>query len=112
MGKRLNAGTRKPSSKVSFHKAPSEEAPAAREKRLKRDLDKGRTTQAKIDAILARIHPADGYDGLADVQLVIESVFEDRAVKQDVIGRICAIASGICSNKSGSEPSSSKPPRW
>jgi hypothetical protein len=30
-------GTRKPSSKVSFHKAPSEESPAAREKRLKRE---------------------------------------------------------------------------
>jgi len=30
-------GTRKPSSKVSFHKAPSKEALAAHEKRLKRE---------------------------------------------------------------------------
>lgn len=73
-------------------------------KRLARDLEKGRTTQAKIDALLARIHPADGYDGLADVQLVIESVFEDRAVKKDVIARIsAALPAGvpIASNTSG-----------
>jgi hypothetical protein len=30
-------GTRKPAGKVTFHKAPSEETPAAREKRLKRE---------------------------------------------------------------------------
>lgn len=32
-----NGGQRKPPTKVTFHKAPSEEAPAAREKRLKRE---------------------------------------------------------------------------
>lgn len=34
-------GARKPPSKVTFHKSPSEEAPAAREKRLRREC-KGR----------------------------------------------------------------------
>lgn len=34
-------GARKPPAKVTFHKSPSEEAPAAREKRLKREC-KGR----------------------------------------------------------------------
>ncbi|MCW5668483.1 MAG: hypothetical protein KIT86_02410 [Hydrogenophaga sp.] len=34
-------GQRKPPSKVTFHRAPSEEAPAAREKRLQREC-KGR----------------------------------------------------------------------
>ncbi len=34
-------GKRKPPSKVTFHKAPSEESPQAREKRLKREC-KGR----------------------------------------------------------------------
>ena len=84
--------------------ASAEKGRAYAEKRLKRDLDKGRTTQAKVDATLSRIHPADGYDGLADVQLVIESVFEDRAVKKDVIGRICAaLPEGVlvASNTSG-----------
>lgn len=84
--------------------ASAEKGKAYAAKRLQRDLDKGRTTQAKIDALLARIHPSDGYDGLADVQLVIETVFEDRAVKQDVIGRIsAALPAGlpIASNTSG-----------
>ena len=34
-------GARKPPSKVTFHKSPSEEAPAVREKRLRREC-KGR----------------------------------------------------------------------
>jgi len=84
--------------------ASAERGKAYVEKRLKRDLDKGRTTQAKVAALLDRIHPADGYDGLAGVQLVIESVFEDRAVKREVIGRIAAaLPEGvlIASNTSG-----------
>ncbi|MDE2597161.1 MAG: enoyl-CoA hydratase/isomerase family protein [Sphingomonadales bacterium] len=84
--------------------ASAERGKAYAEKRLRRDLDKGRTTEAKMAALLARIHPADGYDGLGGVQLVIESVFEDRAVKQEVIGRIAAaLPAGvlIASNTSG-----------
>jgi 3-hydroxyacyl-CoA dehydrogenase/enoyl-CoA hydratase/3-hydroxybutyryl-CoA epimerase len=84
--------------------ALAEKGKAYAAKRLARDLEKGRTTPAKQDAILSRIHPADGYDGLAEVQLVIESVFEDRAVKQDVIARIGAALPKdvlIASNTSG-----------
>lgn len=84
--------------------ASAEKGKAYAEKRLARDLEKGRTSQAKVDAILGRIHPADGYDGLSHVQLAIESVFEDRAVKQDVIGRVCAaLPAGVLigSNTSG-----------
>lgn len=71
--------------------------------RLKRDIEKGRTTEEKAAAILGRIHPSADYADLADAQLVIESVFEDRAVKKDVIGRIAtAVAKGtpIASNTS------------
>lgn len=84
--------------------AAAEKGKAYAEKRLSRDLGKGRTTEAKIATLLALIHPSDGYDGLGDVQLVIESVFEDRAVKQDVIGRICAVLPAgalVASNTSG-----------
>lgn len=84
--------------------ASAEKGKAYAEKRLKRDLEKGRTTEAKMAALLARILPAADYDGLADVQLVIESVFEDRAVKEGVIGRIsAALPAGvvIASNTSG-----------
>lgn len=71
--------------------------------RLKRDIEKGRTTEEKAAAILGRIHVSADYADLADTQLVIESVFEDRAVKKDVIGRIsAAVAKGtpIASNTS------------
>ncbi len=89
---------------VDRDRSSAEKGKAYAAKRLGRDLEKGRTTQAKVDAVLARILPADGYDGLADVQLAIESVFEDRAVKREVIGRICAaLPEGVlvASNTSG-----------
>lgn len=74
------------------------------EKRLNRDIEKGRSTPEKRDTILARIHPATGYADLGDVQLAIESVFEDREIKRDVIGKLCdALPEGvlIASNTSG-----------
>jgi 3-hydroxyacyl-CoA dehydrogenase/enoyl-CoA hydratase/3-hydroxybutyryl-CoA epimerase len=57
-------------------------------KRLKKDIDKGRATQAQADAALARIHPTTDYARLADVQLVVEAVFEDRAVKGEVTKKL------------------------
>lgn len=70
--------------------AAAEKGKAYAAKRLARDLEKGRTTQEKIDKLLARIHPSVDYADLADTQLVIETVFEDRGVKKDVIGKIAA----------------------
>jgi 3-hydroxyacyl-CoA dehydrogenase/enoyl-CoA hydratase/3-hydroxybutyryl-CoA epimerase len=51
---------------------------------LQRDLDKGRTTQAKKDALLARIHATASYEDLAGCDLVVEAVFEDRGIKAAV----------------------------
>lgn len=70
--------------------AAAEKGKAYAAKRLARDLEKGRTTQEKIDRLLARIHPSVDYADLARTQLVIETVFEDRLVKKDVIGKIAA----------------------
>ena len=70
--------------------AAAEKGKAHAAKRLNREIEKGRSTPEKRDAILARIHPATGYEALAGVQLAIESVFEDREVKRDVIGQLCA----------------------
>ena len=53
------------------------------EKRLAR----GDVTQCQVDAILARIKPTIDYAELADCDLVIEAVFESRAVKLEVIGK-------------------------
>ena len=45
---------------------------------------KGRATAADKEALLARIKPTADYTGLAGAGLVIEAVFEDRAVKAAV----------------------------
>lgn len=53
---------------------------------------KGRLTQAETDARTARIAYATSYDAACDVDLVIEAVFEEMDVKQDVFRRLDAIA--------------------
>ena len=54
---------------------------------LTKSVEKGRTSAAEKDAVLARITPGTDYSALADVDLVIEAVFEDRAVKAGVTAR-------------------------
>lgn len=61
--------------------------------RLARDLAKGRTTQDKVDKTLARIHPTVDYADLADCDVVVEAVFEDRGVKADVTKKADAVLS-------------------
>src|SRR5262245_58484577 len=53
-------------------------------KLLDREISRGRATPEKKTEILSRIHPATSYDTLRDADLVIEAVFEDRAVKAEV----------------------------
>jgi 3-hydroxyacyl-CoA dehydrogenase / enoyl-CoA hydratase / 3-hydroxybutyryl-CoA epimerase len=48
---------------------------------------RGRTTAAAGDALLARIVPTADFVALKDCELVIEAVFEDRKVKDEVIAR-------------------------
>jgi len=51
---------------------------------LDAQVAKGRMTADKRDAILARVSTTNAYAALADRDIVIEAVFEDRAVKADV----------------------------
>jgi len=51
---------------------------------LDKAVKKGRSTADKRDALLARITPTTRYEDLAGCDLVVEAVFEDRAVKADV----------------------------
>ncbi len=51
---------------------------------LDKALKKGRTTPEQRDVLLGRITPTASYDDLAGCDLVIEAVFEDRAIKADV----------------------------
>ena len=48
-------------------------------------------TADKRDAVLARITPATEYDGLKDADIVIEAVFEDRAIKAEVTKKAEAV---------------------
>ena len=52
---------------------------------------KGRMKGAERDALLEKIVPSADYGQLADCDLVIEAVFEDRKIKADVIAKIQAV---------------------
>ena len=66
------------------------------EKVLKRLIEKGRSTQAKADAILALITPTTDYELLRDADMVVEAVFEDRAIKAEVTRRLDAVLPDHC----------------
>jgi 3-hydroxybutyryl-CoA dehydrogenase len=60
---------------------------------LQRAVDKGRLGADDRDATLARITPTDTLEGaVADVDLVVEAVFEDLSVKRDLWSAIDAAA--------------------
>jgi 3-hydroxyacyl-CoA dehydrogenase / enoyl-CoA hydratase / 3-hydroxybutyryl-CoA epimerase len=58
---------------------------------LDKAVKKGRSTPERRDATLARITPTVRFEDLAGCDLVIEAVFEDRAVKADVTRRTEAL---------------------
>ena len=55
---------------------------------LKGEVDKGRMTQEKMNDALSRITKSTDFAAFSDVDLVIEAVFEDMGIKQQVIGEI------------------------
>ncbi len=69
----------------------AEKAVAYTKKILDKRVSRGRMTQEKADAFLARITPTDNYDDLKDVDLIIEAVFERPDVKADVIKKTEAV---------------------
>ncbi len=54
-------------------------------------VKRGSLTQAEMDKRLALIEPVEGYDAIADCDAVIEAVFEQLAVKQDVFAKLDAV---------------------
>ncbi len=66
------------------------------EKALAKQVQRGRLAQDKMDAILKRITPTTDYLLLRDAELVVEAVFEDRAVKAEVTRRLDAVLSPDC----------------
>ncbi|MEV5379559.1 3-hydroxyacyl-CoA dehydrogenase NAD-binding domain-containing protein [Streptomyces nondiastaticus] len=70
---------------------------------LAKALAKGRTTEEKRDALLARITPTGDVAALAGCDAVIEAVFEDPALKQKVfqeVQQVVAPDALLCSNTS------------
>jgi 3-hydroxyacyl-CoA dehydrogenase / enoyl-CoA hydratase / 3-hydroxybutyryl-CoA epimerase len=55
---------------------------------LEKAISRGRSTQEKADALLAKISPTDDPAAAAGADLVIEAVFEDPAVKAQVFAEI------------------------
>lgn len=60
---------------------------------LKTALQKGKATPEEAQALLGRITPSAVYKDLAGAELVIEAVFEDRAIKRAVIEKVEAALS-------------------
>src|SRR6185312_15051229 len=54
---------------------------------LDKAVRQGRSTPEQRDATLARITPTVQFEDLAGCDLVVEAVFEDRAIKADVTRR-------------------------
>ena len=57
------------------------------QKLISDQINRGRATGADRDALLARITATPDYTALADCDLIIEAVFEDRTVKEEVIAK-------------------------
>jgi 3-hydroxyacyl-CoA dehydrogenase / enoyl-CoA hydratase / 3-hydroxybutyryl-CoA epimerase len=65
----------------------AEKGKAHSQKLVTDQINRGRATTADRDALLARISPTADFVELKDCDLVIEAVFEDRKIKEEVISR-------------------------
>jgi 3-hydroxyacyl-CoA dehydrogenase len=66
-------------------------------------VKKGRLTQEKADELLSRIEPVLSYDALADVDIVVEAVFESMDLKKAVfakLDRVCKPEAILATNTS------------
>ncbi len=61
------------------------------EKLISSQIAKGRARSADRDALLQRIHPSADYADLKGCDLVVEAVFEDRAVKKEATEKAQAV---------------------
>ncbi len=59
-------------------------------------VEKGRTTQAEADKIVARITPVDSMQAFAPAHIVVEAVFEKLEIKHELFKALEAIVSDTC----------------
>ncbi|WP_298495307.1 3-hydroxyacyl-CoA dehydrogenase NAD-binding domain-containing protein [uncultured Maritimibacter sp.] len=72
-------------------------------KNLDGAVKRGKMSAEKRDAAMARLEPSTDMETLADVDLVIEAVFENMDVKKDIFGqldKICKAGAVLASNTS------------
>ena len=69
----------------------AEKGKAYSAKLLDKQVQRGKMTAEKREALLAKITPSTDYGLLKDADLVIEAVFEDRAIKADVTAKAEAV---------------------
>ena len=65
----------------------AEKGKAHSQKLMTDQVNRGRATTADRETVLSRIHPTADYVELKGCDLVVEAVFEDRKVKEEVISR-------------------------
>jgi 3-hydroxyacyl-CoA dehydrogenase/enoyl-CoA hydratase/3-hydroxybutyryl-CoA epimerase len=75
---------------IDRDQASAEKGKAHSDGLISKDISRGRATTAEKEALLARISPTADYAALAGCDLVIEAVFEDRAVKAEAIAKAAA----------------------
>jgi 3-hydroxyacyl-CoA dehydrogenase/enoyl-CoA hydratase/3-hydroxybutyryl-CoA epimerase len=73
----------------------AEKGKAHAESLITYQVDRGSASAADRDAVLSRIKPTADFVELKDCELVVEAVFEDRKVKEEVISR----AQNVIGNK-------------
>ncbi|HSP38304.1 MAG TPA: 3-hydroxyacyl-CoA dehydrogenase NAD-binding domain-containing protein [Frankiaceae bacterium] len=81
----------------------AEKGKAYSQKLLEKAVARGRSTQEKADALLARITPTAEYSDLTGCDLVIEAVFEDPSLKKSVFAEAQKYVNAdalLCSNTS------------
>jgi 3-hydroxyacyl-CoA dehydrogenase/enoyl-CoA hydratase/3-hydroxybutyryl-CoA epimerase len=76
---------------IDQDQAAADKGRAHAEKMLAKDVERGSLPADQRDAILNRIVPTTDYAKLSDADLVIEAVFEDRAIKADVTKKAEAV---------------------
>ena len=81
---------------IDRDQAAAERGKAYAGKALARQVERGRMAADKAQAILARITPATDYGLLRDADMVVEAVFEDRAVKAEVTQALDAVLPAHC----------------
>lgn len=73
-------------------------------KNYARSVERKSKTQAQVDGLLAAIHPSTQYGDFTDCDIIVEAVFENMKVKQDIfktLDGVCKAGCILASNTSG-----------